>query len=142
MTARKPRVESPAQKLKRLEQEAARLHLEATFSQGVRAIRLPPPRVQYRFHPARDYRADFAWPQAMLMVEIDGGTRGRVNPKTGEWEFKPGAHTTGDGYHRDRVRDAEAALAGWLVLRLDANMVTSGDGLSYVERILKQRKAA
>ncbi len=34
---------------------------------------LPEPRPEYRFHPTRLWRFDYAWPQERLAVEFDGG---------------------------------------------------------------------
>ena len=47
-------------------------------------------------------RADFAWPEAMLMLECDGQ----------RW------HDPDDARDRDRRRDNEAARLGWRVLRV------------------------
>ena len=47
-------------------------------------------------------RADFAWPEFMLMLECDGG----------RW------HDPDDARDRDRRRDNEAARLGWRVLRI------------------------
>jgi very-short-patch-repair endonuclease len=48
------------------------------------------------------YEADFSWPEARLIVEIDG------------WS----SHGTRHAFERDRVRDAEHTAAGWRVVRI------------------------
>jgi hypothetical protein len=39
----------------------------------LRAAGLPEPIREYRFAPSRRWRFDFAWPAAMLAVEVEGG---------------------------------------------------------------------
>ncbi len=66
------------------------------------------PEREYRFHPTRKWRFDFAWPEQRLAVEIDGGTWVR------------GRHVSGGGSHNDRDKRNAAQLAGWRVLAFDA----------------------
>lgn len=58
---------------------------------------------EYRFHDARRWRFDYAWPAARLAVEIDGG----------QWLAGGGRHN-GDA---DRQKLNTASAAGWRVLR-------------------------
>ena len=62
---------------------------------------------EFRFHPARRWRFDFANPGAAwrLAVEIEGGI------------FSRGRHTRGAGFLRDCEKYNTAALHGWTVLR-------------------------
>ena len=50
---------------------------------------------EYRFHPTRKWPFDFAWPGAMLAVEIDGAT----------WAH--GKHTRGSGYEKDCLKNGK-----------------------------------
>lgn len=67
---------------------------------------------QFQGVPGRKYRFDFAYPLRRLAIECDGGT----------WMAKAG-HTTGEGYERDRERDALAACEGWTVLRFTSTQI-------------------
>lgn len=60
---------------------------------------------EYKFHPARKWRADYAIPSESLLIEIEGGvwTRGR--------------HTRGKGYIKDLEKYNAAVLLGYLLLR-------------------------
>lgn len=61
------------------------------------------PEAEWRFYRARLWRFDFAWPQAMVAVEFDGGQ-----------------HAPGGGRHNtdeDRDKLNHAAALGWRVLR-------------------------
>jgi len=66
---------------------------------------------EYRFHPKRRWRFDFAWPRVKIAVEIDGGayTRGR--------------HTRGKGFEADCEKINAAALMGWRVFRFTPQML-------------------
>ena len=89
-------------------------------------------KAQYKFHPDRKFRADFAvWnadrPARMsLLVEVDGAKRGA-----------PGAHQRVDGIDYDCRRIAEALVIGHRVLRVSSRMVRDGTALNYIERLLK-----
>lgn len=61
-------------------------NLEAIFSQQIRALKIPGPKTEYRFHAKRRFLFDFAWPEFKVAVEIEGGTWNRK---------KPGRHTRG-----------------------------------------------
>lgn len=101
--------------------------LELAFAFHVRAAKLPTPATEYRFHPGRRFRADFAWPHWKVLVEIDGGTRSH------------GRHTRHDGYSRDCEKQAEAVIAGWAVLRCTGEQVESGEAVGWTERLLAAR---
>jgi very-short-patch-repair endonuclease len=72
---------------------------------GVFAAGFPLPEREYPFHPTRMWRADFAWPQIKLLVEIEG--RGR--------------HQSFVGYKTDCEKYNEAVRLGWRVLRFPAS---------------------
>lgn len=74
----------------------------------------PTPTREYRFHLARRWRFDFAWPTRMLAVEVEGGT------------WISGAHSRGSHFESDCEKYNAAAIAGWCVLRFTTDMVTDG----------------
>jgi len=97
--------------------------LEATFDLHIRALGLPEPEREYRFHPTRRWRFDFAWPDRMLAVEIEGGVWSR------------GRHTRGSGFVKDCEKYAEAALLGWRVIRIPGTWLQSGEDVALLERL-------
>ncbi|CCF83623.1 hypothetical protein [Nitrolancea hollandica] len=99
--------------------------LEDAMAFQIRVMRLPKPAREYRFHPERMWRFDFAWPQHKVALEVEGGTR------TG------GRHVRGDGFAADCAKYAEAALLGWCVIRVTGEMVHDGTAINYVERAIK-----
>lgn len=60
---------------------------------------------EYRFHPSRMWRADFAIPSAKILIEIDGGV------------WSGGRHTRGSGFVGDMEKLNAAAVLGYRVLR-------------------------
>lgn len=66
---------------------------------------------EYRFHPDRRWRFDFAFLQVRLAIECEGGTWTR------------GRHTRGAGFRGDCEKYNEAAILGWRVLRFTAGMI-------------------
>lgn len=96
--------------------------IEEMFAVHVRASDLPAPAREYQFDTARRWRFDFAWPDAMIAVEVEGGTHAG------------GRHTRGDGYARDCEKYNAAALAGWRLLRFPGEHVRSGVAIATVLR--------
>ena len=81
----------------------------ATLLLLLRGAGLPPPQLEYRFHPKRRWRFDLAWPEYHLAVELDGG----------EWLARGGRHNT----DADREKLNHAAVLGWRVLRFSGQMI-------------------
>lgn len=77
---------------------ATRSELERRFLRAVAGAGLPRPLVNHRIGP---YVVDFAWPEHRLVVETDGAR----------------FHDHALARRRDRARDAELQLRGWIVLR-------------------------
>ncbi len=59
----------------------------------------------YKFHPTRKWRFDFALHQDKIAVEVEGGI------------FTQGRHTRGNGYIGDMQKYNAAVCLGWRVLR-------------------------
>lgn len=62
-------------------------------------------KAEYKFHPTRQWRFDFAFPHHKIAIELEGGI------------WTGGRHTRGKGFESDCEKYNEAAKAGWLVLR-------------------------
>jgi very-short-patch-repair endonuclease len=85
---------------------------------------------EYRFHPTRRWRFDFAIPDLKIGIECEG----LVNPK-----FKS-RHTTNSGFEKDCEKYNSAALRGWSVLRFTWGQIQSGYAIGMIERIIKLRE--
>lgn len=60
---------------------------------------------EFRFHPTRKWSADFALPDHMLLIEIEGGV------------WTGGRHTSGAGFVGDMEKYNAATVLGYRILR-------------------------
>lgn len=97
---------------------------EAILALHIRAEKLPEPTREHRFDQTRRWRFDFAWPQYMLAVEVEGGT------------WTGGRHTRGSGFEKDTEKYNAAALAGWCVLRFTTESVRNGVAIGCIKQAL------
>lgn len=99
--------------------------LEAEFEFHLRAARLAFGCLsEFKFHPTRRWRFDFAWPEKKLAVEIEGGV------------WTGGRHTRGKGFSEDCEKYSEAAVLGWRIIRVTGDQVRSGKAIQWVGRAL------
>ena len=98
--------------------------LERQLAAALALAGLPAPVPQFRFAPPRQWKADFAWPEARLLVEVDGGV------------FTRGRHTRGAGYIKDCEKLNAAVLAGWRVLRVTRPHIRRGQAVQWVTQAL------
>lgn len=63
------------------------------------------PVAEYRFAPPRRWRFDWAWPEAKVALESDGGT----------WLPGGGRHNRGKGFLNDMEKGNRATALGWRV---------------------------
>lgn len=103
--------------------------LEETFAFQVRAMKFSDPVREYKFHPKRKWRLDFAWPEEKLAVEIEGAV------------WTGGRHTTGVGFTTDCEKYAEAMCLGWTILRVTGSQVHSGQAIDWLLRVYAQKHA-
>ncbi len=96
-----------------------------TLDQQCKAIGLPQPETEVRFHPTRKWRADFLFRQAMLIVEQDGGL------------FVRGRHSRGVGAELDMEKHAAALALGFRVMRVSPRHVKNGQAVQWIEKVLK-----
>ena len=93
--------------------------LEETFALQLWAEQLPEPETEYRFHPPRRWRLDFAWPEQMVAVAVEGFGHHKLNR-----------------YSRDVEKYNQAALDGWCLLRVRRQELDDLTGLAMVREAL------
>jgi len=96
---------------------------EEDFALQCRIYSILPER-EYKFHPKRKWRFDFALPDRMVAIEIEGGV------------WSGGRHTRGSGYIKDLEKYNQAALMGWAILRFTSDQVISGEAIDTVLQYL------
>ena len=104
--------------------------LEEALAQQMAWAGVCRPEREYRFHPKRMFRFDFAWPDLRLAVEVQGGT------------WSGGAHGRGSGIARDYEKLNLAAVNWWVVLQVDSKMVRDGRAIGLIIDALAVREKA
>lgn len=79
--------------------------------------------------PKRRFRFDFLLAEFALVIEVEGGT------------WSGGRHTTGVGFRSDCQKYNMALELGYRVLRYTTDMVTKGEAIAQVERIVATESA-
>lgn len=92
-----------------------------------RACGLLVPEVEYRFHPTRQWRFDYAWPGMKVALEVEGGM------------WVEGRHNRGSGQVKDLEKYSEAAILGWRILYCQPSELPSV-GMERIERALKGKR--
>lgn len=100
-------------------------NLEELFKLHCKAYSLSPVN-EYKFHPTRRWKFDFAFPERMIAVEIEGGV------------WSGGRHTRGSGFIGDMEKYNAAASLGWFVFRFDGGAVKKGEAIKFINEVLKK----
>ncbi len=91
---------------------------------------LPKPVAEYRWHSTRMFRADYAWPEHRVLLEVEGGI------------WTKGKHGRGSGIVKDIEKQNEAAAMGWLYLRCQPKELLSVRTMEYIRQAIATRPAA
>lgn len=103
---------------------------ELAFKELLKLRSLPQPETEHRFHGTRRWRFDYAWPEFLVALEVEGGA------------WTGGRHNRAAGFIKDIEKYNAAAQLGWLVLRcVPKNLATQATVL-LVESVLKRQQAA
>ena len=84
---------------------------------------------EFRFHPTRKWRFDWALPDIKVGIEFDG-------------VVSHSAHTSITNVLNDSAKMNEAALLGWIVIRVNTPSLRDGTGYEMIERAVAQRQLA
>lgn len=91
---------------------------------------IPAPEREFCFAlPDRRWRADFAWPDLKLIVEVEGGIRLKHST----------SHTGPEGYQKDCRKYNDAALRGWHVLRFTPQMIHSMEAVNTIHKFILEK---
>jgi very-short-patch-repair endonuclease len=91
---------------------------------------IPLPVSEYRFHPSRKWRFDFAFCQHLVAVEVEGGV------------FSGGRHSRGAGFRKDCEKYNSAASLGWRVLRVLPEQLCDLQTIALIRETLNYKRAA
>jgi very-short-patch-repair endonuclease len=87
---------------------------------------LPEPILEYKFHPVRKWRFDFAWPQFMVALECDGGI------------WIAGGHNRGAQIKATWEKENEANILGWAILKCEPKELCTQATVEMIRAALKR----
>jgi very-short-patch-repair endonuclease len=79
------------------------------------------PEREFKFHPTRGWRVDFAWPDRKLAVEIESSV-----------------HRIKNRFASDIPKYNALQLNGWTLFRFTAKMVVSAEAIDTVKTVLSR----
>lgn len=83
---------------------------------------------EFKFHPKRKWRFDFAWPDLLVAAEVEGGV------------FVRGRHVSPKGFVADCEKYNAAAQLGWTVLRFPVSGPTwASRSAAQLQLVLEER---
>lgn len=89
-----------------------------------KAFGIPEPKSEFRFHPVRKWRFDYAWPDKLIAVEIEGAI------------WTQGRHTRGSGFIKDMTKYNAAGKLGYRVFRFTPRELKGGIAQDFMKDIL------
>lgn len=130
MTAEQYRAE--VRKQKQMPREKAALHqwLQDRFGDDLMT--------EYRFHPTRRWRFDWALPEITAL----GKTRPLMVAIEFDGLYGGGAHTSVKMVAKDSEKLNQAAIHGWIVIRVNSQSLRDGSGYRDIEAAIAQREGA
>ncbi|HOS16259.1 MAG TPA: DUF559 domain-containing protein [Bacteroidales bacterium] len=81
---------------------------------------------EFRFHPIRKWRFDYAVPDKKIAIEVEGGV----------WTY--GRHNRASGFIKDMEKYNTAAEMGWRVLRFTPDDLLKTNTLNTLRNAIKQ----
>lgn len=94
------------------------------FIATIQAHGMPKPEKEYRFHPVRKWRFDYAIVEHKVAIEVEGGI------------WTGGRHTRGKGFLNDCVKYNTATSMGWKVLRFQPKDLYKKETIELIKKTL------
>lgn len=95
------------------------------FPMLCKASGIPEPVSEFRFHPTRQWRADWAWPAQRVLLEVEGGI------------WTKGRHSRGAGMLKDMEKYNAATAMGYRVFRCVPKTLRATETLDMLQEALK-----
>lgn len=99
------------------------------FRAALKRAGLSMPVPELVFHPTRKWRFDYAWPDTMIALEVEGAV------------WTQGRHTRGSGFVRDMEKYNAAACLGWRVLRVTPQQLCAKSTMDMIWNALGREAA-
>jgi len=110
--------------------------MKISFDVQLKVAGIPMPRTEYEFHPERDFRFDYAWPDHKVALESDGGIFGKGKKCELCGRRRAGAHSSIKDILRNMDKGNEAAILGWKVLHVTPDELVNGHAQWLLERAM------
>ncbi len=94
--------------------------LEELFAQQLHLTKLPKATRQYLYLRGSKHTLDFAWPELMLGVEVQGHV-----------------HRIKDRFKADMVKRSKALLQGWRVLEVGGSEIRDGTAMQWLHELFE-----
>jgi len=82
---------------------------------------------EFKFHPTRKWRFDYAIPEHKIAIEVDGGI------------WINGRHNRASGYIKDMEKFNAAASLGWVILKVTPQELYRTATLNLIKETIKNR---
>ena len=92
-----------------------------------KSMGIPEPVREYKFHPTRRWRIDYAWPDHRLAVEIEGGI----------WNY--GRHNRASSFIKDMEKYNNLTLMGFYLLRFTVQQWTNLEAHATIRQYFDSR---
>lgn len=99
--------------------------IRATFEALCREYSVPIPIAEYRFHPDRKWRWDYAWPEHLVALEVDGGI------------WISGKHGRGGGITKDHEKRNAGTILGWRLLLVQPRQLCTDETVEMISLALR-----
>jgi very-short-patch-repair endonuclease len=109
--------------------------MKIDFLTQIKLAGLPKPEPEFKFHPTRKWRADWAWPEEKLIVEMEGGIFG--SSRRGQ---KAGWHQSISGMLDDMDKYNQMALLGYRLLRFTPQQMDDGPAVRTINLWFKMHR--
>jgi len=97
--------------------------------------KLPKPKTEFVFHPDRNWKFDYCYPDKKIAIEKEGGIfNQKKTKKDGTTYISKGAHGSITGILRDIEKYTEAAILGYRVIRIVASDFLKWESIEKIQR--------
>lgn len=118
---------SPAETIAKAQAKAKRNKWQDAYALQIKQAGIIRPIEEYQAIPNRKFRWDFAWPECLILVEIQGGI----------WSSGKSGHSTGTGINRDCEKGNLANLASFCCLSFTSDQIRNGMALEQTKEALR-----
>ena len=109
--------------------------MKLDFLTQIKLNGLPKPVPEFKFHPTRKWRADWAWPEEKLIVEMEGGIFGNCRRMQ-----KSGWHQSISGMLDDKNKYNEMNMLGYSLLRFIPSEIKDGTAVRMIKLWFEMHK--